>query len=476
MSIIPLIIVIIYLIALFGASAVSARIMKKRATSGQGFLNANKGLSVLMVAAMIAGMAIGGSATVGVAQTAMGSGMSAGMYTFAWAFAAATLGLLVSTRARKLDMVTLPDLFNKCFGGTAKVLMTIGQLVIMLAIISLQYVAGGAILSAMLPQYFTYTSGMILTAVCFVGITVIGGMLGAGYSNIINMIVIYLGLIFGVIAVLTNIGGTGELSAALVETDPNIPWSSLISGVGFTTILGWIITMFTSVNATQQNIQIALSGKTDKVARRGLLLGALIMLPVGFLAAVFGLVAAVKFPGIDSASALPTVAMSLNPVIAGLLLSGLWAADISTGVGLLLGASNIITHDIIKPLSKGKTGGSIALTRICVLVVGCFTIFLALSVSSILNTIMTAQAICAGITIIFLVLLYKPSLCKKSTATATMIAAYILLIIWLIFPQSHIVKDLIYLEWPVCIVVFIIAGIVDKRPIRLPAQKADPGK
>ena len=267
MNIIPLIIVIIYLIALFGASAVSARIMKKRATSGQGFLNANKGLSIPLVAAMIAGMAIGGSATVGVAQTAMGSGMSAGMYTFAWAFAAATLGLLVSTRARKLDMVTLPDLFNKCFGGTAKILMTIGQLVIMLAIISLQYVAGGAILSAMLPQYFTYTSGMILTAICFVGITVIGGMLGAGYSNIINMIVIYLGLIFGVIAVLTNMGGTGALSSALVEVDPDVPWFSLISGVGFTTILGWVITMFTSVNATQQNVQIALSGKTDKAAR-----------------------------------------------------------------------------------------------------------------------------------------------------------------------------------------------------------------
>lgn len=470
---IPLIIVIIYLIALFGASAISAKIMKKRAVTGQGFLNANKGLSTIMVAAMIAGGAIGGSATVGVAQSAMGAGLSAGLYTLAWTLAAVMLALVVSTRARRINMVTLPGLFQECFGGSAKVLMTIGQLVIMLTIISLQYVAGGAILSAMLPQYFTYTTGMIVTAICFVGITVIGGMLGAGYSNIINMLVIYLGLIAGCVCMFSQYGSMGEISVTLENTRPEVPWMSLIAGVGPAAVISWIMTMCTSVNATQQNIQIALSGKSDKVARNGLLLGALIILPVGLLAAIFGLVAAVHFPEINSANALPTVAMTLNPVVAGLLLSGLWAADISTGVSLLLGAANIITHDIIAPVRKEKKESSVMLTRIIVLLVGAFTVFLALSVKSILGTIMTAQGICAGITIIFLVLLYKPSLCKKSSATATMIAAYAVLFIWLFVPQSHIVSQLIYLEWPVCIVVFIIAAIVDKRPIREPVIKAD---
>ena len=97
-----------------------------------------------------------------------------------------------------------------------------------------------------------------------------------------------------------------------------------------------------------------------------------------------------------------------------------------------------------------------------------FTVFLALRVRSILGTIMTAQAICAGITIIYFMLLYKPTLCKKSSASATMIAAYIVLALWLLFPQTHIMKELIYLEWIVCIIVFFVAGAVDKRPITLP--------
>ena len=468
---IPLIIVIIYLLALFGASIVSAKILSKKSTTGQGFLNANKGLNTIMVAAMIAGCAIGGSATVGVAQNAMGCGISSGMYTLAWTMAAAVLGLLFSTKSRHLDMVTLPDLFNKCFGGTAKLLMTVGQLVIILAIIALQYVAGGAILSAMLPEYFTNTTGMILTAVCFVGITTIGGMLGAGYSNIINMIVIYLGLVLGAIAALGQVGGMGELKLALLEANPDTPWFSPIAGIGLATVVGWIITMVTSVNGTQQNIQIALSGKSDKVSRNGLLLGALVILPVGFLAAIFGLVAAVKYPDINSASALPVVTMSLSPVVAGLLLSGLWAADISTGVSLLLAASNIITHDVIDPLRKSGKQSSVLANRVCILAVGAFTVFLALRVRSILGTIMTAQAICAGITIIYFMLLYKPTLCKKSSAAATMIAAYIVLALWLLFPQTHIMKELIYLEWIVCIIVFFIASAVDKRPITLPEYR-----
>ena len=163
--------------------------------------------------------------------------------------------------------------------------------------------------------------------------------------------------------------------------------------------------------------------------------------------------------------------MSLSPVVAGLLLSGLWAADISTGVSLLLAASNIITHDVIDQLRKSGKQSSVLANRVCILAVGAFTVFLALRVRSILGTIMTAQAICAGITIIYFMLLYKPTLCKKSSASATMIAAYIVLALWLLFPQTHIMKELIYLEWIVCIIVFFIAGAIDKRPITLPEYR-----
>ena len=49
-----------------------------------------------------------------------------------------------------------------------------------------------------------------------------------------------------------------------------------------------------------------------------------------------------------------------------------------------------------------------------------------------------------------------------------MAAACIVLALWLLFPQTHIMKELIYLEWIVCIIVFLAAGAVDKRPITLP--------
>ena len=480
---IPLIIVICYLVAMFGASIAASIVMKRRTeragreASGQGFLEANRGLTTVMVAAMIACGAIGGSSTLGVAQNAYTSGFSGAMYTFAWFVAALVLCFVVSNRIRHLQFTTFPGLFYDMFGPLARVLQIIGQLVVMFAIVSLQFVAGGNILYAMLPTVFpTPIYGMILTAIVFVAMTVIGGMLGAGFTNIINAIVIYVGLIGGAIAAVNGAGGWDTIATTLTTTQPNVPWFSLFDGLGIATIIGWVITQFTAVGTSQQNVQIIVSAQSDKASRRGMFIGAWIILPCGFVSAVFGLVAAATMPGIPSASAMPMVAMTISPILGGILLSGLWAADISTGVNLLLGIGNILTHDILDPVRKKKSGVSV--TRVIIAIVGFFALMLALNVRSILNTLMTAQCIFAGITIIFFVLLYKPSWLRKSTANATMIVGYIILILWLAVPATHIVANAIYLEWPICILVFILCMVFDKRMVKVPYiddKYAEPG-
>ena len=52
-------------------------------------------------------------------------------------------------------------------------------------ITSLQYMAGGAILSSLLPNIFTFKTGMIMSAVVFIGITLIGGLWSSGLEALI---------------------------------------------------------------------------------------------------------------------------------------------------------------------------------------------------------------------------------------------------------------------------------------------------
>lgn len=53
--------------------------------------------------------------------------------------------------------------------------------------------------------------------------------------------------------------------------------------------------MITQAFSAQSVVQITFAAKDPKAARRGFILGGLIILPVGFLAAIFGIVVIVQF-------------------------------------------------------------------------------------------------------------------------------------------------------------------------------------
>lgn len=114
------------------------------------------------------------------------------------------------------------------------------------------------------------------------------------------------------------------------------------------------------------------------------------MLPVGFLSALLGVIAAEMYPDINAATALPRLIMTLNPWIAGITLASLWAADVSTACNLLLSAATLYSHDIHKrfvdpSMTERKY---MKITRLSVLALGLLTLGFALTISGIISTLM----------------------------------------------------------------------------------------
>lgn len=466
----PLLIVILYILALYGISWYATKLSKKGGLIG--FLLANRGLPAAIVAVMVAGLAIGGSSTVGVAESAYTKGLSAGMYNAAWAVGAILTGLIAAAKYRNMNVTTITELFEKYYSNSGRVVGVIGQLIIMMTITSLQYVAGGAILTALLPNVFTFNSGMVVTALVFVGITLIGGYWAAGLSNLINVIVIYIGLVGGAFAVVSNAGGLGNIAANLPA---GVPWFSWTDGVGHAMVAAWFVVMITQAFSTQAIAQVSFAAKDSRTAKKGFIIGGLLILPVGFVAALFGIVAAMKYPGLPKAAlALPTIVMAQHPVIAGLTLSGLWAADVSTAVGLLLGSSTLILQDIVKPLMKPQWSPTqeTNYARLWVLFTAGLTFVLALSVRSILSALTLGLSLTTAFTILLLATIYTPKLCKKSSAVWTLVAGIIILLIWQFVPASHIVPHVIYLEWVVTLAVFLLVAVFDKRQAEIPENFA----
>ncbi|MFH1320058.1 MAG: sodium:solute symporter family protein [Bacteroidota bacterium] len=459
---IPLAIVFGYIIILFFISWYSTKLSKGSGVLG--YLLAGRGLPFYIVAVMLAGIAVGGASTVGVAERAYTQGISAGMYNAAWGISAILVGLIAASRFRKMNITTIPELFERYYGKAGQIVAVFGQVIILIVIISLQYVAGGAILTALLPQYFTFHTGMITTAAVFVGITLIGGYWAAGLANMVNVVIIYVGIIAGVVMSISDAGGFSNIMA---ELPAGSPWFDPVAGVGLVIVVAWFLIMFPTVFSTQGVVQVSFASKNAKSAKTGFILGGLIILPIGFISAIFGIVAAVKFPGLENAAmALPKVILSLNPWVAGLTLAGLWAADVSTAVGLLLGCTTLIVKDIWKGLiqpgiSKSK---ELITSRITVLGISIVTYILATYVVGILKTLLIGLTLTTSYTVILLFSIFLPKLCKKSAAVWTLAVGIALLAVWQFVPAIRIVSHPIYLEWPVCLITFLAVYAFDKRP------------
>lgn len=435
------------------------------------YLLAGRNLPFWVVAPLLTGLAIGGASTIGVAERAYSVGISAGWYNATWATGALLVGLFAAHRYRKLEISTLPELFEKYYNTSGRIIGVFGQLVIQLVITSLQYVAGGAILSSLLPGIISFQTGMLITAIVFVGITLIGGFWAAGLTNIINVVFIYAGVILGMIMAVTKVGGFEELTANLPATHPGFD----LDAIGMGLIIAWFVVMCTMIFSVQSVVQISFAAKDSKSAKKGFIFGALIIIPVGFFSAVIGLAAANLHPGIIPTEALPRMVLSLSPFVAGIILAGLWAAVVSTGSALLIGSATLVVGDIIKRfmtpnLQEQKEK---IISRVVILILSIFTYILAVSVSGILKTLMIGLTLTTSYTLITLMTIFWPQVCRRSHATWTLLITMAALAAWLIFPQISIffgeisLSHPIFFCWIISLITFFLVFLIDKRKINV---------
>ncbi len=461
---VPLLVVVSYLIALFAVTWWARRLNAKGGGGAVGYLLAGRGLPTVVVAAMLAGLAVGGASTIGVAERAYSVGISAGWYNAAWAAGALVMGLFAARRYRRWELTTLPELFERYYGVGGRLLGVLGQLVIQMVITSLQYVAGGAILSSLMPEVFSFHGGMAATAVVFVGITLIGGFWAAGLTNVVNVIVIYFGIILGAVLTVAQLGGISGLQAKLPVGHPGFDLDAVGSGL----ILAWFIVMITMSHSTQSVIQIGFAAKDEQTAGRGYLLGAAIIAPVGFISALLGMAATVLFPEIVPAEALPKVVLGLPPLAAGIILAGLWAADVSTASALLLGSATLVTNDLIHRFGPWQMNAAQdqLLCRMTVAVLSIITFGLALTVTGILKMLLVALTLTTSYTLIVLMTMLAPKLCRRGSAVWTLGMTKLALVAWLVAPgQWKILPHPVYFLWLVSLVTFFVVAVVDRRGI-----------
>ena len=469
---IQLFIVCAYIVLLFAISLFA----KKRADKGASeYLFAGRKLGPGLIAVNITGLAVGAASTVGVAENAFSVGLAAGWYNAAWSAGALIMGLVAAGKYRALNATTIPDLFERYYDTKGRVVSAIGLLIIMLVITSLQYLAGGAILSALLPDIFSFKGGMITSAVVFIGITLIGGLWSSGLSNIVSVILIYVGVLYSTYAAVDQVGGLAVLASKLPAGKE---WFNPFSGLPLAIVIGWFVVMITQAITAQGPVQIACGAKDASSAKKGFIWGAALIFPIGFLCALLGIIARVTSPNITATMALPSVVMGLDPFASGITLAAMWAADISTACTILLGAGTLFSQDIYKRfINPGISSEKfLVVNRVTIFVCGIGTLWFAFNAVGILKTMVAGLSLTTALTVVFLFTIFMPSVCRRSSAFYTTLAGLIAIVVWQFVPALHVLQHVIYFEWLVCIIVFLLVAVIDQRPIKTPELIEEEGE
>lgn len=461
---VSLAILILYIVALF---AISWFAKKRSEGTTENYALAGRKLNAPLIGVSIIGLAVGGASTIGVSEHAFKVGLSAGWYTAAWGIGAIIMGMFLAEKYRKANITTVSELIERHHDSKAVVLGVICQIIIQLVIISLQYIAGGSIISAIMPE-IGFKTGVMISAVTFIGITFIGGMWSASLSNILNIILIYAGIAIATVIQFTKVGG---LSGLGMNLPANIPWFDPVAGVGIKGIMSWIVVLVTVNLSLQSIIQISLGAKDAATARKGFVWGGILMIPVGFMSALLGICAKAAYPTANAALALPQAIVELQPLLAGLTLAALWAADVSTACNLLLSAGTLFSKDIYKRYINPACDESkqLSVMRWSVVISGVLTVGMAMMVSGILNTIMMGLSLTAAFSIIVIVALFFPQYACKAAGFNTMLVGLVLLIAWQLVPAIRIFPHVIYMEWVACIITYVVTAIVAPEKKALPA-------
>ena len=354
------------LIVLIGLSIYSG----KKAGKKSGSFTGGGDSSAAIVAGAVIGTLVGGSSTVGTAQLAYNYGLSAWWFTLGGGIGCLIMAIWFVKPLRKKCDGTLTGLiaaeYGPKVGFAATILSSVGIYINIIA----QLIAATAVIAIVIPGVNSFAAALI-AALLMTLYVVFGGVKGTGIVGILKTVLLYVAAIGGGCIALKLFGGLQP-----VLDNPNFPHEQYLNlfarGIGKD--LGAGVSLVLGVLSTQTYAQACLSGRSDSEARKGALISAFMIPPIGVGGILIGMYMKENCPDLVSAKmAFPQFVMEYMPSwLGGIVIATLLIAVVGTGAGLALGISTIISRDVVsgtlkKSLDEKKNLQLVRITIIAVL-------------------------------------------------------------------------------------------------------------
>lgn len=301
------------------------------------------------------------------------------------------------------NALTLPDYFTHRFEDTSRVLRVISALVIL--VFFTIYCASGMVAGARLFQEtfgMSYVISLWAGAAATIIYVFIGGFLAVSWTDTVQASLMIFALLLAPMMVISHVGGFNEAIHVIQNINPK--YTDLFSGtsfIGVISLLAWGLGYMGQPHILAR-FMAAESFATIKNARRIGMTWMILCLGGAIAVGFFGIAYFAAHP--DQAAAVTankeTVFISLsqilfNPWIAGILLSAILAAVMSTLSCQLLVCSSALTEDFYKSFFRPNASQKelVWFGRLMVLFVAVIAIVIASNPkSSVLNLVSNAWA------------------------------------------------------------------------------------
>jgi SSS family solute:Na+ symporter/sodium/proline symporter len=328
-------VIIAYLVILIGVGAYRSKFVKNQ----DDFMVAGRRLSAKVLVGTLLATWIGSGSIIASAGLAYDRGFPA-LWFDAGVWVAIIILYFIAGRARAFAQYTVPDILEARYNKYARLLGTIVTIIAYTAIVSYQFRAGGMVLN--LVTGIPVNEGIIITALFVIGYTVLAGLISVAYTDVVNGIIMIIGLFIALPFLIDNAGGWSNIAAALPEEH-----FSVMGNMTIQKALAYALPTMLLLLGESGMYQRFFSAKDSRTARRsviGWISGTII---IETLIVVLAIVGAAIFTDIDGEMVILYAVKDGLPIIIGAIaLAAIVAVIVSTADSFLLVPATNIMRDI----------------------------------------------------------------------------------------------------------------------------------
>lgn len=309
---------------------------------------AGKSFGTLVIFATLSASFIGGGFSMGNAEKVFLVGIS--NIVALWGFSIKEILVaryIAPQMMRYPNAISVGDIMDEHYGKEARLFSGVFSLALCAGILGAQIGAMGYVFNLFLDVDRVW--GVLIGCGIVIAYATVGGMRSVVWTDIIQFIVLAIGIPMTLYFGLQHVGGWQAMQTNLPEAHLSLPTEPL----AIIALLSLFMTFMLGETLVPPYLQRLLIGKSSKDVIRGSLLSGLFSIPFFAVTGLIGLVALVMQPALDANLAMPyVIQQAVPPILQGIVAAAIVSIIMSSADSFLNSASIAFSNDIVRPLRK----------------------------------------------------------------------------------------------------------------------------